>query len=128
MSNSATFELETAVEMETVTDRVSRSWHGFGYDVSVYSYPEFNNRIFCTLDYVYGYPEEEAMLREVVDYLLSIASMQKIYYYRCADFAPLPDDAFPTPEITVDDLFQEEFRPSLGASIMQKFLLHTTYA
>ncbi|MGF1677493.1 MAG: hypothetical protein ACFCUV_27950 [Rivularia sp. (in: cyanobacteria)] len=127
MSDSATFELETDVRKETVNRQISLLWHGLGYDVDVYNYSEYTNRIFCTLDYVYGYLEEEVMVRNVVHYLLSIASTRKIYYYRCADFAPLADDTFPVLEITVDDLFKEEFRPSLGASITQKYLLRATY-
>ena len=126
MSDSATFELETTVDRETIVRQISLSWHGFGYYVDVYSYPQHSNRVFCTLDYVYGQPEEEGMLRKVVDYLLSIASNQKIYYYRCIDFAPIPDDAFPIPKIAVSDLFQETFRPSIAASITQKFLLKKT--
>lgn len=127
MSDSATFELETDLEKETVNRQISLLWHGLGYEVDIYNYSEYTNRIFCTLDYVYGYPEEEAMVRNVVHYLLSIASTRKIYYYRCADFAPLADDAFSVIEITADDLFKEEFRPSLGASITQKYLLRATY-
>ncbi len=63
------------------------------------------------------------MIRNVVTYLLKIAVNRKVYYYRCADFTPLTDDAFPVLDISVDDLFREEFRLALGASIMQKFLL-----
>lgn len=127
MSDSATFELETTKQEAIITRQISCLWHGFGYYVDVYSYPQYPHRVFCTLDYVYGHPDEEVMLRRVADYLLNIASNQKIYYYRCADFAPLSDDAFLTPEITVDDLFQDAFRPSIAASVTQKYLLQKTH-
>lgn len=127
MSDSATFELETTVKKESMINQISILWQGFGYYVDIYRYPDRNNRIFCTLDYLYGYPEEETMIRKVVSYLLDIAFEHKLYYYRCADFAPLSDDAFPILEITVDDLFQEAFRPSLAASVTQKFLIRATH-
>lgn len=123
MSDSATFEFETTVKQETLKHQISLLWCGWGYSVDVYHYPDYSNRIFVTLEYIFGYPEEEVMIRNVVTYLLKIAVNQKVYYYRCADFAPLADDVFLVLDISVDDLFREEFRPALGASMMQKFLL-----
>ncbi|MBV6621461.1 MAG: hypothetical protein KI793_00670 [Rivularia sp. (in: Bacteria)] len=123
MSDSATFEFETTLKQEILKYEISFLWCGLGYSAHIYSYPDYANRIFCTLDYIFGYSEEEVMIRNVVTYLLKIAVNRKVYYYRCADFTPLTDDAFPILDISVDDLFREEFRPALGASIMQKFLL-----
>ncbi|MDX2212439.1 MAG: hypothetical protein SFY66_04040 [Oculatellaceae cyanobacterium bins.114] len=123
MSNSATFELKTDVDEQIVVERIAELWSGFGYNANVYSYPQYGSEIFCNLEYVFGLPKEEKMLREVVDYLLGIAFSHQIYYYRCADFAPLRDGYIPILEIQVDDLFSEEFRPSIGASIEAKYLI-----
>ncbi|WP_276750836.1 hypothetical protein [Chlorogloeopsis fritschii] len=86
MSDSATFELTTTVDKSTIAHRVAELWKGFAYSSDIYTFPGYNEKIFCTLDYVFGYPVEKEMIRKVLNYLLDIASNHEVYYYRCADF------------------------------------------
>ncbi|MBD1850802.1 hypothetical protein [Leptolyngbya sp. FACHB-711] len=124
MSDSATFEFETILDLQTIACQISNLWKGDGYYADVYTHPGYrSNRFFCTLEYIYGYPNEEEMLRDAVNYLLEIASNQQVYYYRCSDFAPLPDEVQSIVRINLDNLFQTEFSPSLQASIERKYLI-----
>ena len=79
------------------------------------------NSVFCVLEYIFGDPEEESMLRQSIDYLLSISLNYEIFYYRCSDFIGLVDPQHPIIEIEVDDLFREEYATSIGASLEQKY-------
>jgi hypothetical protein len=124
MSDSATFEFESILELKILEQDLSMLWKGFGYTVDVYKNPNYDeHRIFCLLEYFYGFQEEDIMLIKVVEYLLKIASNSKVYYYKCNDFSPLKDGDFPIQNIAIMDLLREENRPSLSASITQKFLL-----
>ncbi|MBN8563738.1 MAG: hypothetical protein J0L70_24690, partial [Leptolyngbya sp. UWPOB_LEPTO1] len=73
------------------------------------------------LEYIFGEPEEEWMIRQCVDYLLSIALNHEIYYYRCSDFIGLVNPEHPVIDIEIDKLFVEEYAPSIGASREEKY-------
>lgn len=66
MSASATFELITDVNPQIVAEEVSILWSGSCYYTSVYQYPSYGSEVFCNLEYFFGRPEEEKMLRNVV--------------------------------------------------------------
>jgi hypothetical protein len=64
--------------------------------------------------------EEEQMMRQVVDYLFKIAINRQVYYYRYSEATSRYDvnQRGKTPiYITVDDLFREEYEPSLSGNI-----------
>lgn len=126
MSNSATFEFETAVEISEVTETISFLWNRFGYEASIYVESGAPERTFCTLDYLFGAPEERPMLMSVLQYIHSISSDGKVYYYRCADFVGAVNNRaahLPILEVSVDDLFIADYAPSLAASIETKYLV-----
>ncbi|MBD1845362.1 hypothetical protein H6F89_18515 [Cyanobacteria bacterium FACHB-63] len=105
---------------------VSQRWKEYAFKVFVQPIVLFENiqdSVFCILEYIFGEPEEEIMLRQVVDYLLNIAVNHEIYYYRCSDFIGLVDLQRPIIEIEIDDLFNEEYAPLIGASLMEKYRL-----
>lgn len=77
--------------------------------------------VFCILEYIFGEPEEESMIREVVSYLPNVSLNQEIYYYRCLDFIGLIDPEHLIVEIEIEDLFSKEYAPSIGASLEQKY-------
>lgn len=124
MSNSATFELKTSESITTIQNCVSQLWRGYAVNVFVQEVLLFQNvkdSVFCILEYIFGEPEEESTIREVVSYLLSIYLNQEIYYYRCSDFIGLVDPKRPIVEIEIEDLFSKEYAPSIGASLEQKY-------
>lgn len=123
MSNSATFEFITSVEINEIKTEVSARWYGAGYSADVYTYPEWQDRILCTLEYFFGVQKERFMLFQVLKYLKYISFDQKVYYYRCADFAPIYDLRIPVLEICAEDIFTDEFSPSMGASIETKYAI-----
>ena len=127
MSDNATLEFESSVDKEKIQSEVSKKWKRFGYKSYVYNYPEIPNKIFCTLDYFFGYPDEVAMFNEVLKYLRSIAKDGKVFYYRCDDFAPIIESEphMPILEINAEDIFTPELSPSIGASMERKYLVST---
>jgi hypothetical protein len=128
MTSSITFELRTVIDKHTVEQQLSNIWKGEGYTVAILEYPEYGDELFCYLDYFFGYPEEEMMIRGAVAYLLDIAVEHQIYYYRYSEFHPLQIQGYsrivlPVLEITVDDIFSEAFRPTIEISNEAKYLI-----
>lgn len=120
MSDTAVFELKTNLDKDTIRQEVAQIWKGYDVDVSPYNSDEIDT-IFCELLYVFGHPGEDEAIRKVVEYLLKIALEHKVYYYRCADFIPITNDQ--PLEITIDDIFKEEYEPSIGANIPERYLI-----
>jgi hypothetical protein len=133
MTRNATFEFTTNLQPEIVSMRLSKLWFGVGYTVDIYTLDSFvcvlNDIITlcCTLDYIMGAPEEELMMRQVVNYLLKISIDHKIYYYRYYEANSrwdLEEKKKPSTKITIDDLFTEEYEPSLsGNNIDSRFVI-----
>jgi hypothetical protein len=132
MTRNATFEFTTNLNPKIVLEQISKLWLGLGYEVDIYTLETFVCNIedkitlFCTLDYIYGASEEEEMIRKVVAYLLNISLEQKIYYYRYMEARSTDDldERKKTPiEITVDDLFREEYEPSLSGIIDLRYVI-----
>ncbi|MBE7384998.1 MAG: hypothetical protein F6J95_026750 [Leptolyngbya sp. SIO1E4] len=124
MSNSASFEVKTSVNLEEILSVVSGLWVGNAYHVDVLIHPDTSGRIFCILDYFFKENlEQHKMLTEVLKYLSEISEDKKIYYYRCVDFFPIQDSVIPITEINLEDLFKADFEPSIGASVEVKYLI-----
>ncbi|VEP17660.1 conserved hypothetical protein [Hyella patelloides LEGE 07179] len=126
MSDTAIFELETNVEREIIQEKLTYLWQKAckGYKVDTWDGDSYGVKtIFCELLYVFREPGEEEAIREVVDYLLSISLYNQIYYYRCDEYISEELKARSLTNITVDDLFTEQYRPSIGANIPQRFLI-----
>ncbi|MEL6814319.1 MAG: hypothetical protein AAFP03_05830 [Cyanobacteria bacterium J06598_3] len=129
MSDSATFEFETAVAIAEVSETISFLWDGSCCEANVYAESGAPGRTFCTLDYLFGTPEERPMLMSVLQYIHSISSDGKVYYYRCADFVGAVNNRsahLPILEVSVDDLFTADYAPSLAASVETKYLVFLT--
>jgi hypothetical protein len=132
MTRNATFEFATNLQPKIVSMQLSNLWFGVGYEVDIYTLDPFvcvlNDTIAlcCTLDYIMGASEEEIMMRQVVDYLLKISIEHKIYYYRDYEANSrwdLEEKKKPPTKITIDDLFTEEYEPSLGGNIDLRFVI-----
>lgn len=124
MSNSATFELKTNESITEIQKCLSQRWKGHSVDVFIQPallFQDIEDSIFCVLEYIFGEPEEEWMIRQSVDYLLNIALNHEIYYYRCSDFVGLVNPDRPVIDIEIDELFIEEYAPSIGASREEKY-------
>jgi hypothetical protein len=125
MSSVPVFELEIIIDLEGFERKLNEIWTRDGYSVDLLKYPEFGEcRIFCFFNYFFHkYPENERYLREIISYLLEVKSSENLYYYRCDDFVPIGDYDTPILAISIDDIFTEEFCPSLGASLEVKYLI-----
>ena len=128
MSDTAIFEVRTNQDKKTFHKHVSRIWENQsykGYKIDVFNFDaNKNDTLFCELLYVFGYDEEYKKIREVAEYLLSIALDNQIYYYRCGDFIGLVnDDDNQIIEISLDDIFTEKYKPSIGANREEKYLI-----
>ena len=127
MSNTATFELRTNLGKDTLHKQVSLIWEEQtckGYEVEVFNFnPNKNDILFCELLYILDHPEEYERIREVVNYLLNIALDNQIYYYPCSDLLDLVDDEEEYTEIRIDDIFTDQYKPSIGANSLEKYLI-----
>ncbi|MEL7329258.1 MAG: hypothetical protein AAGJ69_05385 [Cyanobacteria bacterium J06559_1] len=79
MSDSTTFEFETAVAIAEVTETISFLWDGSGCEASVYTRPEARGRVFCTLHYLEEDPEAPPVVTPVLQYIRSIAVDGNVY-------------------------------------------------
>ena len=132
MTRNATFEFTTNLNPKIVYEQLSELWQGIGYEVDLYTLEtsacllQEKMTLFCTLDYIYGASEEEQMMREVVDYLFKIAIDRQFYYYRYCEARSMDDIKSrekPPIKITVDDLFREEYEPSLSGNIDLRYAI-----
>ena len=133
MSDSATFELRTKLDEKIIQEEISKIWiqpRGKGYYVDVFpgykidknSKPKAVDTLICEVSYIFGSKDEDNSIREIIKYLLQISIDNRIYYYRCADFLGSVKDDWVV-EITIEDLFTEKYRPSIGANVVEKYLI-----
>ncbi|MEM9543435.1 MAG: hypothetical protein AAGA60_28570, partial [Cyanobacteria bacterium P01_E01_bin.42] len=114
MTSVTTFEFSTAMDIDRVTQKLSELWYdGRKVDMLKPGWEGKENVYLCVLEYMFFTPEEEPMIRDVVNYLLSIAEGNKIFYYRDFDIIDFCKHDEPI-EITIDDLFTPEFRPCMS--------------
>ena len=125
MSANATLEFISFIEIGEIERNVSKIWTGRAYSADIVQYPELPNRLFCVLDYFFGYPQEKSMFYAVLSYLYKVSSDKKIFYYRCYDLAPstaYEDNLVKVEEVESQDIFSK-IPPSLGASLVVKYLI-----
>jgi len=112
MSASAVFELQSDVSEEEIRKRLQSLWDtplGFSYQSEVSRDAEAG---YCVdLCWFFGDAREDEQARRIVDYLLSIAGEGRLHYLRDPAFVRGSDPDYSRP-ITVDEVFQPEFRPS----------------
>jgi hypothetical protein len=132
MSDVATFEFQTDVNLTSIHQEVAKHWTGKGRSIDVYTW-EDPTRTFCILEYFYSEPEERKMLHKVAVCLLEIARDKCIYYYRCIDFVGFLDPRnyfnpeevanYQPVEINTTDLLLDLYQPSMCADIVKKFVI-----
>lgn len=110
MTAVAAFDVLTDVNPETVKSNLIQLW--VWKQVNILVNPE-TKLTSCILEYIFYQPEEEKSIRDIVDYLLNISKEGWIYYYPCWDVYS-NDEGDEDVEISVDDIFTEEYEPSLG--------------
>jgi hypothetical protein len=121
VSDEITFEFKTTVDIKEVMGHVSKIWHSENlYTVDIHPNPK-NQTLLCFLSYVYRKPIEERMVKEVVKYLFSIISDPKLYYYRCPEGMEFTADY--QREITIDELYLDEFKPSYYDGVQYRYLI-----
>lgn len=89
MSDVATFEFQTDIDLESIHQKISKYWTGKGRQVDVYTWEP--DRTFCVLEYFFGESEERIMLYQAAKCLLDLARDNRVYYYRCIDFVGFLD-------------------------------------
>jgi hypothetical protein len=113
MTSIAVFDVLTDVDSEIVKSNLTKLWI---YElVAIRINPETNSTT-CILQYIFHHPEEERSIKDIVDYLLSISNDGWIYYYPDIDvYSSSGSDDDEAVEISVDDIFTEEYQPAMGA-------------
>jgi hypothetical protein len=132
MSNVATFEFRTSVNLCFIQQEVSERWTGKGRSIDIYTWAN-PVRTFCILEYFIGRFEEREMLCQVAKYLLKVAEDHCVYYYRCIDFVGLldPKNYFNPEEIVnyqpitinVGDLLLNAYQPAMSACSVEKYVV-----
>ena len=84
MSDVATFEFQTDIDLESIRQKISTYWTGKGRRVDVYTWEP--DRTFCVLECFLGESEERIMLYQTAKCLLELARDNRVYYYRSIDF------------------------------------------
>lgn len=134
MSDVATFEFQTNIDLQSIRRQVSKCWMGEGHQVDVYTWKE-PARTFCVLEYFFGKAEEPKMLFQAAKCLLELAKDNRIYYYRCIDFVDFFDSGnhedpkevanYPLVQINVIDLLLDSYQPSMSAHTIERFIINT---
>jgi hypothetical protein len=132
MSDVATFEFQTDIDLGSIHQEVAQYWTGKGRGVDIFTW-EDPIRTFCVLEYFFGEPEERKMLYKVAVCLLGIARDKCIYYYRDFDFIGFLDPRnyfnpeevanYQPVEINAMDLLLDPYQPSMFAQPVEKFFI-----
>jgi hypothetical protein len=113
MTAVAAFEVLTDLDVEAIKSKLLDLWIGKQVNVRLNQY---NNFTTCILEYIFNTPVEEKSIRDVVNYLLMISNNGWIYYYPDLEVYDMSDsDDDEAMEISVDDIFKEEYQPSLNS-------------
>jgi hypothetical protein len=119
MSASATFELPTGLDHQSIRDKVRRIWTGESVEVLV----EPDCRVTLQLCW-YVVPHEQAdELRRVALFLLEQAAGRPVFYVRDNDgYIPGECPDYPRP-ITVDELASAQFAPAMHNGVHNRYLI-----
>jgi hypothetical protein len=117
MTAIAVFDILTDVSPEIINQNLNNIWIGQEADAILFDQKKMVN---CSLMYFYSYvitdPEHIESVRNVVDYLLSISKNGLIYYYPDYEvYTQSGSDDDEAMEISIDDIFTEEYEPSLNS-------------
>ena len=107
------FELRSNLDPKSVQKKVYELWtrSGYGSDVDVYLHAK-NGTLICDLLYYFSDDiGSRGRIKQILDYLFSIAIDGRVYYYR---FDEAMDTYYKsTQKVTLDQLFSE-YCPTLG--------------
>jgi hypothetical protein len=109
MSAVAVFDVRTNLNSEVIKSRLIELWIWKQVDIIVNSKTDLTT---CILEYVFGRPQEEQSIRDIVKYLLNVSKNGCIYYYpswECYEYDEEDEDI----EISINDIFTEKYEPSL---------------
>ncbi len=120
MSNSVSFEFHTDLDSQYLLKDIRKIWKSEDMDAEVYPGIKTSS-LTCVLSYYYGHPDQQAKILDVANYLFSITSDGKLFYYRCNDTINECID-FPFP-ITLDDIFTDDFEPGMYNGIQYRYLI-----
>ena len=120
MTSVATFEFSTNLDIDEIQKKLSEFWCN-GRTVDLVKIDSISSKketaYFCVLEYIMFEPEEEPKIRLVVEYLLSISSDNKIFYYRDYDIIDFCKQHGDPIQINVDDIFTKKYRPCMSGDI-----------
>lgn len=117
MSPLAIFEILTDIDTIIINKQINSIWIGQKADAILI---ENSAIISCALMYFYEYVltdlEHIESVKNVVSYLLGISKNRLVYYYPDREVYSLSgSDDEEVVEIAVDDIFTEEYQPSLNS-------------
>lgn len=117
MSPLAIFEVLTDIDTIIINQQINSIWIGQKADAILI---ENSAMVSCALMYFYEYVltdlEHIESVKNVVSYLLSISKNRLIYYYPDREvYSSSGSDDEEVVEISVDDIFTEEYQPSLNS-------------
>ncbi len=117
MTAIAVFDILTDVSPEIINQNLNNIWIGQQANAILFDQRKMAN---CSLMYFYSYvitdPDHIESVRNVVDYLLSISKKGLIFYYPDYEvYTQSGSDDNEAMEISIDDIFMEEYEPSLNS-------------
>jgi hypothetical protein len=117
MSPLAIFEILTDIDTIIINKQINSIWIGQKADAILI---ENSAIVSCALMYFYEYVltdlEHIESVKNVVSYLLGISKNRLVYYYPDREVYSLSgSDDEEVVEIAVDDIFTEEYQPSLNS-------------
>ncbi len=122
MSAVVTFEIKTVANSPEVLKTITRLWQHEEADLTP---NETSGTIYVTLSYYYAHDSskllnEQAAIKDIIKYLFSIAADGKLYYFRDG-FGDYPDYER---ALAIDELFTEEFEPSMDTHYYWRYLIN----
>jgi hypothetical protein len=103
MSACFYFQFNSKYSKNDIQLRVEKIWTGIGREVTVQKDPNGKDILLCNLGYYLGAEDEFIKIKEIVRYLFSISSDEKVFYVIDYDYAT---DKIARNKITVENIFK----------------------
>jgi hypothetical protein len=122
MSAAAVLQVATETALNEVREKVYSLWDkvlGHAYESEVSSAP--SGLLTVDLSWFFGDPRENRQATQIAEHLLSISKEGAIRYFQDPTFDPSDPD-FPRP-LSVQEIFQPEFKPRMDAPIHYRYTI-----
>ncbi|MGK7926625.1 MAG: hypothetical protein AB4290_15530 [Spirulina sp.] len=126
MTAIATLEFSTKIDINEIMKKVSYFWLG-GVDIrtksSIVTFEKRNNIYICVLENFSFHDNAKQEMYRTLNYLVSISDENQIFYYRDFGDINLSKQNKSPVEITIDDVFTQEYCPQMYPDLQNRYFL-----